>query len=68
MSMEKDKRRATRRSREAKALQQKQYRQRIVKNKKKEMIDAERDKETLQGLLHEAIPEEEEMDRQDQDI
>lgn len=35
MSMEKDKRRAARRSKEAKALQQKQYRHRVIKNKKK---------------------------------
>lgn len=35
--MEKDKRRATRRSREAKALQHKQYRQRVIRNKKKDL-------------------------------
>lgn len=48
--MEKDKRRATRRSREAKALQHKQYRQRIIKNKKKYSKETENEFSGLPGF------------------
>lgn len=60
--MEKDKRRATRRSREAKALQQKQFRHRVIRNKKREFRD---EQESIAEIL---LREQREMQEETQDM